>query len=163
MRYLVSVGQETLELEVERHPDGGYRVHGAGGAVMRVLSLSSRAGLVSLLVDGQRIEVQPSESEVHFRQERFTVRAESPLERATSRAAPSIGALSKKLTASMPGRIVRVLCEVGAAVLEGTPLVVIEAMKMQNELCAKADAVVSAVHAQAGQTVERGALLLEFE
>ena len=81
----------------------------------------------------------------------------------TARAKPDLGALARTISASMPGRIVRVLCEVGARVEANTPLVVIEAMKMQNELCAKSDATVRAVHVEVGQTVERGALLIEFE
>ncbi len=57
----------------------------------------------------------------------------------------------------------RVLCEPGATVQQGAPLIVIEAMKMQNELCAKTAALVRAVHVAVGQTVERGSLLIELE
>ena len=63
----------------------------------------------------------------------------------------------------MPGRIVRVACAVGEAVQKGSPLIVIEAMKMQNELYAKQDATVRAVHVKNGDTVERGAVLVELE
>jgi len=52
---------------------------------------------------------------------------------------------------------------VGSTVQAGTPLIVIEAMKMQNELSAKSDATVRAIHVQVGQTVERGAPLLELD
>lgn len=163
MRYLVQVGDETLELELERSPDGSYCVRGAGRPDLRVTRLAQHPALVSLLVDNQTLLVEPAAGQVHYRQQRFSVRAESLQERLTSSSAVSNGTQAKKLLASMPGRIVRVLCDVGSAVPEGSALVVMEAMKMQNELCAKADVVVRAVRVSVGQTVERGALLIEFE
>lgn len=163
MRYVVTIGEQTLELDVEQSENGGYRVLGVGGPELQVQPLASRSGLISLLVDGQALEVQPAECEVRYRGERFAVRADNWLERAQRLAPGSNGARSKKLVASMPGRIVRVLCAPGNEVQEGAPLVVMEAMKMQNELCAKTSAVVRAVRVSVGQTVERGALLIEFE
>jgi biotin carboxyl carrier protein len=164
MKYFVTVGGDTLELEVERQPDGSYTVRDDDAPLsVRPFSGGQQPGLLSLLVDGRAVEVQLAEGEVRFRQERFAVRTESWRDRNATRSAPTDAAQSRKLLASMPGRIVRVLCEPGAAVQQGAPLIVIEAMKMQNELCAKADAVVRAVHVTAGQAVERGAVLLELE
>ena len=67
------------------------------------------------------------------------------------------------LVAPMPGMIVRVNVEVGARVHPGQGLVVMEAMKMENELRAPGEAPVKAVHAQPGSAVEKGALLIELE
>jgi pyruvate carboxylase subunit B len=67
------------------------------------------------------------------------------------------------LVAPMPGMIVRVNVEVGARVHPGQGLVVMEAMKMENELRAPGEATVKAVHAQPGSAVEKGALLIELE
>jgi biotin carboxyl carrier protein len=165
MKYFVTVGADTLELEVEQRPDGSYAVRDSAAAPLLVRPFSGlqQPGMVSLLVDGQTVEVQLADGEARFRQERLAVRAESWRDRQATRLAPSDAAQAGKILASMPGRIVRVLCEPGLAVQQGAPLIVIEAMKMQNELCAKAAAVVRAVHVSAGQTVERGALLIELE
>ena len=163
MRYSVCVGDDTVELEVERGPDGNYRVRGSDGSELSVTVQANHAGLVSVVVDGQNVEVQPREAEARFRGERYSVRAESWLERAATRPVGSNGAQAQRLVASMPGRIVRVLCQAGAAVQEGSPLIVMEAMKMQNELCAKHAAVVRAVRVNVGETVERGETLIEFE
>ena len=163
MRYLVTIGQDTLELEVERSPGGDYRVVGPDGRELQVVPQATRAGLTSLLVGDQRVELQLSEAEARFRQERFSVKVESWQEHAASTAGASVEAHSRQLESSMSGRVVRVLCEVGSIVQPGTALIVIEAMKMQNELCAKSDGVVCAIHASVGQNVERGALLIEFE
>jgi biotin carboxyl carrier protein len=165
MKYVVTLGEQSIELHVERRPDGTYGVRGPTGTEIDVRSVSGvrTPGLVSLLVDGQTIVVQPVEGEARFRGQRFAVRAESWRDRVATRAVANEAGQARKILASMPGRVVRVLCEPGTAVAQGAPLVVIEAMKMQNELCAKTDGVVRAVHVSAGQTVDRGALLVELE
>ncbi len=65
----------------------------------------------------------------------------------------------QRITAPMPGRIVRVLVEPGAAVQARQPILVIEAMKMENELRAPAAGTVVELHAHEGQLVDAGALL----
>jgi pyruvate carboxylase subunit B len=67
------------------------------------------------------------------------------------------------LRAPMPGLVVRVLVEPGQEVAAGAGLVVLEAMKMENELKAPAAATVGAIRAQAGQAVEKGQVLVEFQ
>ncbi len=65
-----------------------------------------------------------------------------------------------KLTAPMPGRVMRLLVEPGAKVRRGEPLMVIEAMKMEHTITAPADGVVAAVRFAAGELVEEGAELI---
>ena len=66
----------------------------------------------------------------------------------------------QQVVAPMPGKIVRVLVQSGEAVRARQPLVVVEAMKMENELRAARDGTVAEVHAQEGQSVDAGALLV---
>lgn len=66
----------------------------------------------------------------------------------------------QRLVAPMPGKIVRILAKAGEQVHRRQPLVVIEAMKMENELRAAADGVVTELVVQQGQSVDAGALLL---
>jgi 3-methylcrotonyl-CoA carboxylase alpha subunit len=68
-----------------------------------------------------------------------------------------------RLTAPMPGKIVSVHVSDGQAVARGTPLVVLEAMKMEHTISAPADGTVALVHYKAGDLVEEGADLLDFE
>ena len=63
----------------------------------------------------------------------------------------------------MPGRVVRLLASAGDRVTVGQPLVVVEAMKMENELRAPADGVVKKVNVEAGAAVETGAVLIVVE
>ena len=72
------------------------------------------------------------------------------------------GPSAKDLRAPMPGRVVRVLCAAGDAVRAGQPLIVVEAMKMENELRAAGDATIADVHVVEGASVEGRALLVTF-
>ena len=62
----------------------------------------------------------------------------------------------------MPGRVVRVITGLGAEVEAGAPVVVVEAMKMENELVATRAGKILKVHVAAGATVEGGAALVEI-
>jgi glutaconyl-CoA/methylmalonyl-CoA decarboxylase subunit gamma len=61
----------------------------------------------------------------------------------------------------MPGRVVKVLVAEGDQVEAGAPLIVVEAMKMENELVSARSGTVRKVHVARGQTVEGGARLVE--
>jgi biotin carboxyl carrier protein len=67
------------------------------------------------------------------------------------------------LTAIMPGKIIRILVNAGDEVAEGDVVCILEAMKMENELKAPKAGTVKALHVQAGQDVESGAVLVEIE
>ena len=69
----------------------------------------------------------------------------------------------QKVTAPMPGKIVRVLVAAGDAVRARQPVAVIEAMKMENELRAGRDGTVAEVLGRQGDSVEAGALLLVIQ
>jgi biotin carboxyl carrier protein len=68
----------------------------------------------------------------------------------------------RPVKAPMPGLIVRVEVQPGDRVRAGQGVVVMEAMKMENELKAESDAVVARIHAQPGQAVEKGMVLVEL-
>jgi biotin carboxyl carrier protein len=63
----------------------------------------------------------------------------------------------------MPGLVVKVLCEPGQQVEAGQALVVLQAMKMENELSLARAGTVKEVPAQPGQTVDQGAILVVVE
>jgi len=74
---------------------------------------------------------------------------------------PVAGA-SGTVVAPMPGLVLRVYVVPGQQVAAGAGLVVVEAMKMENELRAHRAGVVAKVHVEVGQVVERGAPLVTF-
>ena len=77
---------------------------------------------------------------------------------AAPKASGAAGAVSVK--APMPGNIMKVNCKVGASVKKGDVLIVLEAMKMENDICAPADGVVASVEVAQGASVETDALLV---
>jgi biotin carboxyl carrier protein len=95
---------------------------------------------------------------------RSYVKVESERMRAASAAKKAGGAGSEKIVKSpMPGRVVKVMAEVGQEIAAGTPLLVVEAMKMENEVKAKAACKVAEIFVKAGDTVEANAKLVRFE
>jgi acetyl/propionyl-CoA carboxylase alpha subunit len=68
-----------------------------------------------------------------------------------------------KVVAPMPGTVIRVLVEPGAAVAARQPLVVLEAMKMETPLVSPYEATVRAVHVAEGDRVARGAVVVELD
>ena len=107
---------------------------------------------VEVVVDGWRFEVDVEpEARARLR------------ERATSARGAAKGAGPLELRAIIPGRVVSVDVAIGDAVDLGGRLLVIEAMKMQNELRSPRTGTVARLAVGAGQTVERGDLLLVLE
>jgi biotin carboxyl carrier protein len=78
-------------------------------------------------------------------------------------AAGHVGAGPQRIVAPMPGRIVRVGVKAGEAVRARQTIVVIEAMKMENELRAGHDGFVSELYAEEGASVDAGALLVVIQ
>jgi biotin carboxyl carrier protein len=69
----------------------------------------------------------------------------------------------QRLMAPMPGKVVRLLVKAGDTVGARQPVVVVEAMKMENELRASRDGTVTEVHAREGMSVDAGALLIVIQ
>lgn len=81
----------------------------------------------------------------------------APAPKAAPKAA-SAGAVAVK--APMPGNILKINCKAGDAVKKGDVLAVLEAMKMENDICAPADGTVASVEVAQGATVETDAVLV---
>ncbi len=75
-------------------------------------------------------------------------------------AAPAASAGSEQVVSPMPGNILNINVKVGDTVKKGQVLLILEAMKMENEIMAPKDGTVTAVNVQKGSTVESGALLV---
>ncbi|AFM04401.1 acetyl/propionyl-CoA carboxylase, alpha subunit [Bernardetia litoralis DSM 6794] len=67
------------------------------------------------------------------------------------------------LKAPMPGLVLDILIEEGATTEKGTPLMILEAMKMENVLKATGEGKIKSIAVKKGQNVEKGAVLIEFE
>lgn len=67
------------------------------------------------------------------------------------------------LFTQMPGKVVKVNSKVGDKVVKGQTLLILEAMKMENEIKSGIDGVVKAIHVKAGDALENGILMMEVE
>lgn len=74
-------------------------------------------------------------------------------------AAPAGAAGSVAVTAPMPGKILGIKAEPGKAVAKGEAIIVLEAMKMENEIVAPSDGTVATINVSVGDSVEAGATL----
>ena len=126
-----------------------------------------RPGLYSLLVDGASYEVFVEEDSdhlsVHLVKRTFRVRAADVRRHRKSAETGTARDGLVRITAPIPGRVSRVLVSAGEHISRGDGIVVVEAMKMENELRSPRDGVVGSIDVEQGQGVEGGALLATIE
>ena len=166
MKYLVKVGDANVDVELDgdvatvEGTSRVVRVSDVEGTPVRMVTIGDEVhrvvarrgvtrGSYTLWLDGFRYEVEALDERMR------AIRELSGAGKEASGPAP--------LIAPMPGMIVRVAVQVGDIVQPGQGLVVMEAMKMENELRATTAGTVKAVLAQPGTAVEKGAVLLELE
>ena len=125
-------------------------------------SSSTGEGLYSLLVDGLSYQIYVERKALGYRvalqRYRFDLTVLSEREWRLQKVAPKQAVLSGKMViaAPMPGLVKSVLVVEGNEVVSGQRLVVLEAMKMENDIIAPRDGRVATVHIQAGTVVEGG-------
>ena len=163
MRYFVTLGGNEIPVDVTLLPSGAWSVSVDGRLldvdatpVGRALSLRIDGCVVDLVLDGALPNVALTASG-----RRSVARVESERARieGSARKATTAGAESMVIS-PMPGRVIRVLVEQGQEVEEGAPLLVVEAMKMENELYARQRGRIATVFVRAGDTVDGGAKLI---
>ena len=165
MKYTVEIGGQSVEVEVDgervlvngkptdsrlggRRGEASRTLVGAGETRSFVATRGEDRGSWNLSADGILLAATVLDT-----------RARAALQTGAGGAA---GRRMGHLKAPMPGLVVRVLIEAGVPVEAGQPLVVIEAMKMENELKAAGAGTVSRVHVAPGARVEKGSLLVEL-
>lgn len=172
MSYEVTLGDRILSVDVEHSGDGQFALLVREGDTERRLDVHAsrpQEGVLSLLLGHESwdVDVLPLERGYSISHYGTThaVGVVDERRKALDALAGGPGGRSRGevISTSMPGRIVTVLVEEGQAVREGDGIVVVEAMKMENELVAGADGVVVSVLVQPGDTVEGGAKLVLIE
>jgi biotin carboxyl carrier protein len=168
-RYHVTIDQREYDVTVEYHSEK-YRVE-IDGQVVTVDRKTLWGNRALLLVDNESLEIDISyesdrnERVVFMHGHDIPVRVEDynlgQLRKTAGMAAQ--GAAETTLRAPMPGLVVGLKVSVGDPIVKDQPLLVIEAMKMENVLRAKADAVVKEIPVTTGQSVDKGERLMEFE
>jgi biotin carboxyl carrier protein len=165
MRYFVTVGDRTLEVDLT--PEGvvveGDKVRAdlvemdgtevrsllLGGKSHRVLATRTAKGVWGMHLQGTHLTARVVDERTRI------------IEEMTGR--PEGAGGPKALKAPMPGLVIRIEVEVGQEVAQGDGLVIVEAMKMENELKMDGEARVKAILVEEGQAVEKDQTLVEFE
>ncbi|HYS73783.1 MAG TPA: acetyl-CoA carboxylase biotin carboxyl carrier protein subunit [Thermoplasmata archaeon] len=151
MRFRLVVDGEARDIDLSRDSKGiTVRVDGAR---YRAQTKSTKEGIaIRLGSETRRIRFEGREAIVD--EHRHTISIGEVTEDRPERApATTIRRASIEVRSSMPGRVVRVLVAPGARVKRGQTLLVLEAMKMQNEIPAPQDGVVRRLNATEGETI----------
>ncbi len=163
MKYITTINDKTFEIDIQ--PDGSLLVNGQKREVdFHALGPSMYSILDENMSYELTIENRDETVEVHMRGKLYDVKVMD--ERAQLLASRSGGAAADSgeinIKSPMPGLIVAIKVEVGQQVTAGQTVIILESMKMQNELKAPRDAVVQAINVQAGQSVEQNKPLVKL-
>ncbi|MDP1832703.1 MAG: biotin/lipoyl-containing protein [Geothrix sp.] len=167
MKRTLILGKDSQDVEL-LHQDGVTTLVWEGEShAIDILELEP--GCYSMLMEGRSVEVRldqakAPDSDTHaYRAMLYDGAYEFALvdpRRALLANSGAAGAGGGVLASPMPGKIVKLLVKPGDPVQEGQTLLVMEAMKMQNELKTSTTGTVMTVHVQEGATVETGAILI---
>ncbi len=167
-RYYVEWAGEERVVEIRQGPDGLEAVVDGEAHPVDVTAVE-HSGLLNLLVDNQswtyaaRFENGAAMLSFHEREVRVPIEDErGRLARLATGGAAGGGANDSEIASVMPGVVKEVLVGADEAVDAGQPLLILEAMKMENEIRAPRQGVVGTVHVEAGQAVEKGAQLVSL-
>ncbi|MFQ5521264.1 MAG: biotin/lipoyl-containing protein [Candidatus Methylomirabilia bacterium] len=144
--FRVQVGEEVWEVDARRPAEGIWSIITGGAAYAADVTEEGSWLLVDVDGESYRIRVET--------EDRHIIRT-----RGKGQAHPG----GQVLTAPMPGKVVHIAVSEGQAVKAGDGLVVIEAMKMENEFKAVADGTVKEVRVQVGRSVNGGDVLVVIE
>jgi biotin carboxyl carrier protein len=161
---------QDVELDVEIRRDAGKVFANVDGREYQLVARQSPSGVTLLSAAGEvfdcRVEGQPLSGQAFYifvGADQYAVTLIDPkrLRGAAASSAHADGAAW--IVAPMPGKIVRVLVAEGASVAAGAGIVVVEAMKMQNEMKAPKAGTITTLKVEVGSTVNGGDVLAVIE
>ena len=163
MKFVATIGGQAETVEVTGD-HGCYRLT-LGGEVWAVDARLTAQGIYSLLIDGVSYVADVTDREgacvVDVGDETYLVRVEEETRYIIrTKGGAAGGHAHQVLAAPLPGKITHIAVKVGDAVKAGDTLLVIEAMKMENEFRAGTAGTVTEVRVQPGQTVNAGDVLV---
>ncbi len=165
MIYEVTIAGEVRKVELAR-AGLGWRCQLDGRDVPLDVS-AVQHGVLSLLINGKSYEVKqettPTETNIVVGSVRLPVVVRDPRSLRSRKRSGAAEEGVKKVMAAMPGKVVRILAPAGTAVEAGQGIMVIEAMKMQNEMKSPKKGTVKKINVSEGAPVEAGQVLAEVE
>ncbi|MEL6431926.1 MAG: biotin/lipoyl-containing protein [Planctomycetota bacterium] len=166
MKTFVQIGERTFETEIVERA-GRLEVLLDGKLCDVTYTEADGDGQVTVILDGRSYALSmggdANDVSVTVAGYRYDCALEDERERAANLAAREASKGGGTVKAVMPGVVVELLVEEGDEVTEGQPLLILEAMKMQNEIGAPGEGVVKSIHASGGQAVGAGEKLVTLE
>ena len=168
MRYEVEQAGETFQVEVREVGPHGFDVSIDDGPVVRVDAFKNPRTVYSILIgprqyEGSVHEMEDGTLDVHVGTSAFAITAIDERRKLLVGAGGMTASGRQQINAQMPGKIVKVLVSVGESVEVDQGLLIIEAMKMENEITSPIEGVVTEVEVREGDAVETDALLVVVE
>jgi biotin carboxyl carrier protein len=159
-------GRERVVI-VDGDVDSGQVRVTIDGVARDVAARAVRPGTWSIIVDGRQhlvdLDKRRTGIAASVGASEAMLQVEDALHRRLARAAqPRERASGETLRAPIAGKVVKVLVAVGDVVAPHTPVIVLEAMKMENEIVSEHGGTVTAIHKQAAQAVDTGDVLVEL-
>jgi len=152
---IINGREDSIEISA-----GRFRI--GDGPELDVSVETPQPGVYSVLLDGRSYLARVEEGVVTVNGFRYEIEVRDP-RRWSRQSRGGAHAGAQDIKASMPGKVVRVLVAVGDAVEAGQGIVVVEAMKMQNEMKAPRAGKVIGIAAKVGATVTAGEVLATIE
>ncbi len=151
---IISVGGEQVALEIERD---GAKMRASGHEV-EVIAI--RGNIAELQIDGRPVVVPfvVEGTRISFAFDGETYIADVTEKAARTRAKHR----DHSMSAPMPGVVLKILTAPGQQVTKGTPLLILEAMKMEHQILATRDGTIAAIRCREGELVQPGADLIEM-
>jgi biotin carboxyl carrier protein len=162
MKYSVWINDQKHTVEIVQ--SNGQRIISWNGVPVQVDGEITRESSRVILIDGRSYEVNLEDdghtTVVQVGQSRFGVRVDRHSAGQEGEKGSESGSQQEIVTSPMPGMVVTVKVEPGQAVKRGDPLLILEAMKMENQLRSPVDARIETIAVDQGQKVERGEKLI---
>ena len=161
MKYNLKIGKDLLEFNIV-DKNGTFKIENNEKNYNAEL-VKIDSNLYSMILDGQTCTIalkkEGKSIEVFYKGDLFTFEVPSARDKSSLDNASGVD----KISAPMPGRVVKVLKAVGEIVGEGEGLIIVEAMKMESELKSSIDGKITEVSVKDGDTVDLGAHLITVE
>jgi len=166
MAYVVELAQQTHRIDVHAAGDSLFTID-IDGVARTVDSRRIGQTTYSLLMDGRsvvaEVSIEGDQFTVTIAGEVFRMRLVDERKRQVTLGQPEEEHGRREIRASMPGKVVEVLVRVGDTIVRDQGVVIVEAMKMENELKSPAAGEVKEILVKSGQTVEANQVLVVVE
>lgn len=139
----ISLGKKRYQVSIERLSENEILLN-IDGKIYNIIVNSNSLSSYSIFINGKFFSIEKKSAWQMLESRRGTTK-------------------KKDIKTSMPGRIVKVLVEEGEKVKEGQAVLVLEAMKMQNEIKSPQSGIITKLNPRAGDSVEAGSLLFSVK